>query len=71
MWRGLLFVLLIGCSQQTYDDYTGGKYLGAQYLRDPLGLGQFRHLHPMGHAGIGHPNICHPYNHHRFVVNSQ
>ncbi len=39
MWRGLLFVLLIGCSQQTYDDYTGGKYLGAQYLRDPLGEG--------------------------------
>ena len=40
MWRVLLFFLFIGCSQQTYHhDYTGSEYVGAKYVRDPLGEG--------------------------------
>ena len=37
MWRALLLFLFVGCSQQTYLDYTGSEYVGAKYMRDPLG----------------------------------
>jgi len=43
MWRILLVVLVIGCSQQTFHNYTGSEYVDARYARDPLGEG----------AGIG------------------
>lgn len=40
MWRILLCFLLLACSDYNkYDDYIGAKYLGAQYVRDPLGEG--------------------------------
>lgn len=37
MWRTLLFIVLVGCSYQNNQDFIGAEYLGAEYIRDPLG----------------------------------
>ena len=39
MWRTLLFIILVGCSYQNNQDFIGTEYLGAKYMRDPLGEG--------------------------------
>ena len=39
MWRAVLVILLVGCSYYNNHDFIGGEYVGAPYVRNPLGEG--------------------------------
>ena len=39
MWRILVIILLIGCSYKHNNDFIGTEYVGAKYVRNPLGEG--------------------------------